>query len=490
MAEPDHYDVAKETTLLIPKDGKEETRPVKAAPPVSTEPEIDSGVVAPEPHLFPIIANNSFEYPLDQPQIEYEHSRRSVENATSNLQCLMHLLKGNIGTGILAMPVAIKNAGLWLGTVGLLLIGVIAVHCMHLLVKCSRIMCKRTGSVAMDYADVMETSVKTGHIRLRKFAKFSRYLVFVLLIVTQFGFCSVYIVFIATSVKQIVNNYYKDDPDLRVYEIIVAALLVPYVFVRNFRALAPFSTFANLLTAVGLFIIFYGVLQGLPNADTRPAVGTIADLPLYFGTALYAYEGISLVLPLENKMKEPESFGGKAGVLNLGMVTVATLYTATGFYGYLKYGENVKDSITLNLPNDQWLYVSAKLMFAVCVFISYGIQLYVPVKIIWPGLKSRTQSPWLQKYGEYILRIFLLFLTCGFAISVPHLDLLISLIGAFASSALALILPATIELITYSAEGEILSRWTKVKDVLIIIFGVIGFATGTYTALLNIIQKF
>ena len=36
----------------------------------------------------------------------------------SNTDTIIHLLKGNVGTGILAMPDAIKNSGLIVGNVG------------------------------------------------------------------------------------------------------------------------------------------------------------------------------------------------------------------------------------------------------------------------------------------------------------------------------------------------------------------------------------
>lgn len=59
------------------------------------------------------------------------------------------------------------------------------------------------------------------------------------------------------------------------------------------------------------------------------------------------------VLPLENNMETPQDFGGYTGVLNTGMVIVACLYIAVGFFGYLKYGDKVKlGSITLNLPEN------------------------------------------------------------------------------------------------------------------------------------------
>lgn len=58
-------------------------------------------------------------------------------------------------------------------------------------------------------------------------------------------------------------------------------------------------------------------------------------------------------MPLENEMKTPKSFGGNFGVLNLSMVTTVILYAGMGLFGYLKYGNKIAASITLNLPKDE-----------------------------------------------------------------------------------------------------------------------------------------
>lgn len=61
-------------------------------------------------------------------------------------------------------------------------------------------------------------------------------------------------------------------------------------------------------------------------------------------------EGIGVVMPVENTMKKPQHFLGCPGVLNIAMITVITLYTVIGFFGYVRYGNDVKGSVTMNLP--------------------------------------------------------------------------------------------------------------------------------------------
>ena len=53
-------------------------------------------------------------------------------------------------------------------------------------------------------------------------------------------------------------------------------------------------------------------------------------------------------------MRTPRDMRGWNGVLNTSMTIVTCLYIAVGFFGYLKYGEDVQGSITLNLPVDEW----------------------------------------------------------------------------------------------------------------------------------------
>lgn len=105
--------------------------------------------------------------------------------------------------------------------------------------------------------------------------------------------------------------------------------------------------------AIGVIITIYYVLIDVPSVTERPFMAEFHKLPMFFGTVIFALEGIGVVMSLENNMKNPTHFLGCPGVLNFGMAFVVCLYGLVGFLGYLKYGKDTEMSITLNLPLDQ-----------------------------------------------------------------------------------------------------------------------------------------
>jgi len=82
--------------------------------------------------------------------------------------------------------------------------------------------------------------------------------------------------------------------------------------------------------------------------------------------------------------------------------------------------------------------------------------------------------------------------TVVLAATIPHLDLMISLVGTLSSSAIALVFPPLLEIVTYWNEPAQYGRcrWRVGKDILIMLFGILGFFIGTITTLVSIVQAF
>ncbi|XP_021490284.1 proton-coupled amino acid transporter 2 [Meriones unguiculatus] len=415
----------------------------------------------------------------------------------TGFQTLVHLVKGNMGTGILGLPLAVKNAGILMGPLSLLVIGLVACHCMHILVRCAQRFCHRLNKPFMDYGDtVMHGLASSPNAWLQNHAHWGRNIVSFFLIVTQLGFCCVYIVFLADNLKQVVeavngttischNNetaVLTPTMDSRLYMLTFLPVLGLLVFIRNLRVLTIFSLLANISMLISLVIIAQYIVQGIPDPSKLPLVASWKTYPLFFGTAIFSFESIGVVLPLENKMKDARRF---PAILSLGMSIVTTLYIAIGALGYLRFGDDIKASITLNLPNC-WLYQSVKLLYVVGILCTYALQFYVPAEIIIPLAVSQVSKRWALPV-DLSIRLAMVCLTCMLAILIPRLDLVLSLVGSVSSSALALIIPPLLEVTTYYSEG--MSPLTIIKDALISILGFVGFVVGTYQALDELIES-
>jgi len=97
----------------------------------------------------------------------------------SNSETMLHLLKGSLGTGILAMPKAFYNAGYIVGVIATIIIGLLCIYCMRILVRSEYELCKRKRVPSMTYPATAESALLEGPKSLRRFSKISMWVRFV-----------------------------------------------------------------------------------------------------------------------------------------------------------------------------------------------------------------------------------------------------------------------------------------------------------------------
>ncbi|KAG4067452.1 hypothetical protein HA402_009689 [Bradysia odoriphaga] len=418
---------------------------------------------------------------------------RNVEHPLTNNETLVHLLKIALGTGIFAMPNAFNHAGYLVGFIGTIIIGIITNFCVHMLVNTHYLLCKKKKVPSLTYPLIAEAAFLSGPKCFHKYAAAMIQVVNVFTLVYEIGACCIYVVFMASNFKELSDYFLDTKTDIRFIMLIMLFPLILINWIRNLKYLAPLSTIGTLFTIASISIVCYYIFrEPLTFDDGKQAVGSLRGFPFFFGNVLFALEAIAVIMPLENEMKTPKRFVGVSGILNRSMCIVIALYVGVGFCGYLKYGPDIKPSITLNLPQQEILAQAVKTMISCGVFISNAVVTQVAVDLAWTQyFVNRLTETSNKLLWEYLLRTGIVCITFLFAVAIPNLDLFISLLGALTLSMLGLTMPAIFDCLTQWHHTSGLARFILIlKNATISIIGLAGLIIGTSISMQDIIKTY
>ncbi|XP_065202130.1 proton-coupled amino acid transporter-like protein CG1139 [Planococcus citri] len=419
------------------------------------------------------------------------HDFCNSKKPTTYCDTLVHLLKAAIGTGILAIPSAFKDAGYAVGVVGLIIMGAFYTYCIHMLLSSEYELCKRRRQVNMSYAATVQAAFEEGPKRLRWLAGVGQFAANFFFMLYESGGCAVYIIFISSNLKQLLDYYFEADFNLRLIMAYVTIPLILCCWIRNLKLLAPLSAIANVLMVISFCLVFWYVFQQAPSFEGRRARGEPSKLPMYLTTVLFSVASTGLILPLKNEMKSPKSFSTPLGVMNVSMIPISFLYVIFGFFGYLKYGDDIKGSITLNLPQAEGLAQLIKGLYSLTIFISYHLCYYVVYDIVWKNfLQGKIQTKKL--FWEYVMRTLIPVVTFLMACAIPNLDLFISLVGAVGISTTSLVIPIiTHWLVFWDHYTSITKRSIYfIKNLLLLCISLMIFFTGVTESVSDIIKTY
>uniref|UniRef100_A0A0K8UWL5 Proton-coupled amino acid transporter 1 n=1 Tax=Bactrocera latifrons TaxID=174628 RepID=A0A0K8UWL5_BACLA len=413
---------------------------------------------------------------------------RDQAKGQSTSGALAHFLKSSLGSGILAMPMAFKSGGLLFSMIATLVVGFLCAHCVHILVKTSQSICKDIKVPALGFAETVEKAFENGPKRLRSWSKFAKIFVDASLMATYYAATCVYIVFIAKSFHDVINYDTGLEWGVRAY---IALTLIPCLLIgqiRNLRWLVPFSAMANIFIMITFAIVLYYLFSEPLVFGDKDLIGGITKIPLFFSTVIFAMEGIGSVMPVENAMKRPQDFLGCPGVLNSSMIIVVVLYAVIGFLGYVRYGDAVQGSITLNLQEGDALADTAKLLMAVAIQFTYGLQFYVPNDILWKMIAHKFNEK-NHNIIQIALRTVIILISGGFCLALPSLEIFINLVGAIFFSILGIFVPSVCELVYLWPDRLGWGKWKLYKNILLCAFAIFALVSGASASIDEIIKS-
>lgn len=338
------------------------------------------------------------------------------------------------------------------------------------------------------------------------------------LVLTQFGYCVGYLIFLSSTIHHMLPPKFQSALPVSLFVLFPLPIISTISMFSNIRLLGPFSLAANLALLVGFVSVVVFLAQHYKWAPVEPS---ILSFPLFFGQITAALEGIGLVVPVETSMRVKSRF---RTVLRVALIILTTILMVVGVMGFATFGDQTSSILLTNFGKTP-VVALVKVVLIIGILFTYPLQI-IPVFQFCESLlfeqtdstdgvvsdtlagdsdvqrsqqsdpQSDTSDSTEDEAGDAVegtrtfvqdrRRIGIRLCVVGATAVVAMLagksfGLVQSLVGSMGASCLAYTAPA---LFHYQVFGREAGIWVRVKDLGIVVFGVVGAVVGTVTAIL------
>ncbi|KAI1375214.1 vacuolar amino acid transporter 3 [Hypoxylon crocopeplum] len=394
--------------------------------------------------------------------------RRKIRGGSGNntpFNAALLLLKSFVGTGVLFLPRAYFNGGMLFSNLVLLFVAALSYYCFVLLVTTR-----------------LRVEGSFGDIGGILYGDWMRKLILFSIVISQIGFVAAYIVFTSENLQAFILAVSNCNTHIRITWLILMQMVIflPFSLFRDIGKLGFTALIADAFIVIGLaYLFYYDVLTLSTNGLADIIQFNQKDWTLFIGTAIFTFEGIGLIIPIQESMKSPSKF---PKVMFYVMIIISVLFITMGAVSYAAYGSKTETVVLLNLPQDNKLVNGVQFLYSLAILLSTPLQIFPAIRITENALFTRSgkYNPYI-KWQKNMFRFFVVFFCALIAWGgADDLDKFVALVGNFACIPLVYIYPPMLHY-----KGVATTRTRKISDIALCIFGFIAMA---YTTSLTVIS--
>ncbi|KAJ1390679.1 Amino acid transporter, transmembrane domain [Sesbania bispinosa] len=411
-----------------------------------------------------------------------EHDTKNIatplldSKRASKLQTLGNIIVTVVGTGVLGLPFAFRIAGWVAGSLGVAIVGISTYYCMLLLVMCR-------DKLASE--EPLVEAGTYGDLGYRSFGTSGRILTELIIVVAQCAGSVAYLVFIGQNLDSVFQSHVLSSTS---YIFMLVPVEIGLSWIGSLSALAPFSIFADVCNILAMGIVVkedvQQALEGEFSFGQRTTItSNIGGLPFAAGMAVFCFEGFGMTLALQNSMQDRTKFPILLAQTFSGITLVYILF---GLCGYMAFGEETKDIVTLNLPRN-WSSLAVQVGLCLGLTFTFPIMLHPINEIVEGKLKmihrNNNDTTVLGNIGIYISRAIVVVGLAFIASYVPEFGVFASFVGSTLCAMLSFVFPATFHLKLF---GSSLAPWQKALDSIVVFCGLFFAVYGTYNTIVGV----